>query len=65
LNNNSIKTIAYIDINKDFIRKNSFIPKDSKFHTFLLNKQNKIVYVGNPLASDKAWALFTEILEII
>ena len=36
LNNNSIKTIAYIDINKDFIRKNSFIPKDSKFHTFLL-----------------------------
>ena len=26
---------------------------------------NKIVYVGNPLASDKAWALFTEILEII
>ena len=65
LNNNYIKTISYIDINKDFIRKNSFIPKDSKFHTFLLNKQNKIVYVGNPLASDKAWALFTEILEII
>lgn len=45
--------------------RNLGIPKDSKFHTFLLNKQNKIVYVGNPLASDKAWALFTEILEII
>lgn len=47
----------YLDKHHDFSKTNSFIPKDNKFHTFLLDKNNKIIMIGNPTKSDKLFQL--------
>ncbi len=33
------------------------------FHTLLLDKDNRVVLVGNPLASDAMWTLFKSTLD--
>jgi len=43
----------YFDENGEFSRQNRFVPKDMRYHFFLLDKSDKIVFVGNP-ASNKA-----------
>lgn len=34
------------------------LPLDSRFHAFLLDKNDKIVLVGNPVGNDKLWDLY-------
>lgn len=46
------KTI-YIDSACVFKKNNSSIPKGMIFHTFLIDENNKVIYVGNPLVSKK------------
>lgn len=36
------------------------LPKDSRFHTFLINRQNKIVLIGSPIGNDKMWKLYKD-----
>lgn len=36
------------------------IPKDSKYHTFLIDRQNRIVIVGSPILSDRMWQLYKD-----
>lgn len=43
----------YIDDNGDFIRNNPFISENPRFHTFLLDADNKIELIGDPTASEK------------
>lgn len=50
-NNNNCP--IYLDRQHDFIKMNDFMPQDNKFHTFLLDKNNKIIMIGNPTKSDK------------
>ena len=38
----------FIDEKGDFLKNNSFIPEDERFHAFLLNSENKIILVGKP-----------------
>ena len=47
-----------IDSTNQFIRQNVIIPSDALFHTFLLDEQNRIIVVGNPLFNDKLWNLY-------
>ena len=51
-----------LDISGDFLRLNSFIPEDSRFHCFLTNSNRKPVFVGNPLYSTELWNLFIKTL---
>ena len=37
---------------------NSFIPDDSRFHTFLTGKDGKPVFIGDPYVSKSMWDLF-------
>lgn len=53
----------YIDKNKQFERKNTTLPSDYKFHTFLVDRNNKVVLIGNPLNGDAMWNLFKSTLE--
>lgn len=39
----------YIDSTYVFLKNNPFIPKEKKYHSFLLNKNNEIILVGNPV----------------
>ena len=41
------QTIFY-DLDGSFERSNPNLPKDERFHTFLLDKNNKVILVGNP-----------------
>lgn len=50
--------LVYLDEQNDFITSNPTIPKDAMFHTFLLDRDNKIVLVGNPVYNEKLWGLY-------
>ena len=54
----SNKIRAIIDEDQEFIRLNPFIPKENTFHTFLLDSENNILLVGNPVKNDKLWNLY-------
>ena len=46
------RTIFY-DIDGSFERLNPHLPENERFHTFLLNEENKIVLIGNPVHDEK------------
>ena len=48
----------FMDEEYVFSRLNKNIPKDDKLHTFLLDKNNKVVLVGNPVDNAKLWDLY-------
>lgn len=54
---------VYIDKQNIFQQLNSQLPKDTRYHSFLLDKNNRVVLVGNPLASDAMWSLFRSTLD--
>lgn len=56
---------VYIDHSGDFRRLNSFIPEDTRFHCFLMDKTGKPIFVGDPVSSTALWDLFTQVLDSI
>ena len=50
-------TIFY-DLDGSFERLNPHLPTNELFHTFLLNKDNKVVLVGNPVHNEKLKKLY-------
>ena len=54
----------FIDENGAFLKNNTVIPQDSRFHVFLLNSENKIILVGNPLNNETIWDMYKELIEI-
>lgn len=59
---NSKEKNILIDENQDFVRLNPFLPEESVFHTFLLNKNNEIVLIGNPVNNSELWGLYKKIV---
>lgn len=55
----------YIDKKNEFISINSKLPNDSRYHTFLLDKNNRIILIGNPMYSTEMWNLFKTALDNI
>lgn len=55
--------VVWLDEKNVFLRNNSFIPRDIRFHVFLLDKNNKIIFVGSPLDSKEMCAIFNETLD--
>lgn len=49
---------AFVDTALLFAKRNPFIPKEAMFHTFLLDKNNEIVLVGNPIKNQMIKDLF-------
>lgn len=50
-----------IDCNDELNQTNQ-LPKDVKFHTFLLDKHNTVMAVGNPILNSKIMNLFNKII---
>lgn len=53
----------YIDTSHVFRNANTFIPQEPLFHTFLVNKDKKIVLIGNPLSNQKIEKLAFKLIE--
>lgn len=54
---------VFIDRTNEFIRRNDPILADTRFQSFLLDRNNRIVLIGNPLNGDAMWNLFESTLE--
>ena len=57
-----IKGDVYIDTCNAFISANPQIPDNELFHTFVINKEGKVLMVGNPFANEKMEALFKKVI---
>jgi len=49
---------VFIDKDATFVKQNSKLPKNRQLHSFLLDKNNKVVLVGNPLHNPTLWMLY-------
>ena len=50
-----------MDICNQLDKLNTF-PKDSRYQTFLLDKYNKVVFIGNPTENPLIWSLYKQII---
>lgn len=53
----------YIDTCNVFSRTNRHIPSNKMYHTFLIDENNKVILVGNPLTNKKINKMFWKILD--
>ncbi len=54
---------VYYDLEGEFERLNPGLPKDVRFHTFLLDPQNRVAVVGSPVRNEKLWKLYRDEME--
>ena len=47
-----------LDTKGEFLQNNPTIPKSQKYHTFMVDENNKVVLVGNPMGNEKMWELY-------
>ncbi|MCM1502618.1 MAG: hypothetical protein NC115_08155 [Bacteroidales bacterium] len=54
---------VYVDTYGKFREANGCIPADARFHTFLIGRDGRPVFVGSPEASNDLWELFGKALK--
>jgi len=54
---------VFIDQDATFVKQNPNLPQNRKLHIFLLDKNNKVVMVGNPLHNPKLWELYKKTIQ--
>ena len=54
---------VFIDQNGTFVKQNPKLPKNRQLHSFLLDKNNRVVMVGNPLHNPTLWALYKSTIQ--
>lgn len=52
-----------IDTADSFERHNPQLPDEALFHTFLLDRENRVVLVGSPIGRPKMWELYKRTIE--
>ena len=66
LRGNPFDTPIYVDDKGEFLKLNSFVPQNHMCHVMLVDKNNRVLLVGNPLENTKLWDLYyTTIRELI
>ncbi len=63
LRNSLLEYPMLLDSLGEFERLNPHLPKNKTMHTFLLDENNNVVLVGNPLHNPKIEKMFKEIVE--
>lgn len=61
LKHNNFRSSIYIDKDGKLDSINHF-PRDSKYQCFLLNKENKVILVGNPALNPQIWNLYRKLI---
>ena len=46
-----IEIPVYIDVENSFMKDNPIIPSDLRMHSFLINRDGKPIFVGDPISS--------------
>ncbi|MDD4032659.1 MAG: hypothetical protein PHS48_05370 [Bacteroidales bacterium] len=59
---NEFHSWIFYDKNIDFIRQNQ-LSSEPLYQTFLINPENKIVLVGNPVSNKTLWNLYKKTIE--
>ncbi len=49
-----------IDETGEFLKQNPHIPANTRLHSFLLDKNNRVILIGNPLGNGPLWELYKE-----
>lgn len=57
-----IRNNSYVDTKTVFRLSNKFLPEESVFHSFLLDKMNHIIMVGDPTYNESIYHLLEKIL---
>lgn len=57
-NTNDVQIPVFLDTTKVFLNSNPHIPAEWIYHTFLLDKNNKVIFVGDPLHNPNMEELF-------
>lgn len=52
----------YVDTSRIFAKENPNIPSESMYHTFLLDENNNVIFVGNPLFNEEVHKVFFRIV---
>lgn len=55
---------VWLDLDGDFERQNP-LPESPAFHTFLLNREDRIRLIGSPVGNSKMWKLYRETIREI
>ena len=63
IRNSEFKYQIIVDGKNNFAKSNSHLPKDNLLHTFLLDENNNVVLVGNPVRNKKIKEMFYKIVE--
>ncbi|MDO5526094.1 MAG: hypothetical protein Q4F85_08435 [Prevotella sp.] len=58
-----LASLIYLDTLRTFPQNNPQIPKDQRFHTFLLDKNKNVILVGDPVKNEKINNIFWKILD--
>lgn len=58
LSNFGLNASLYVDTKCLFSVKNKFVSKGKMFRSFLLNEDNKIIFLGYPNSGDKSYDLY-------
>ena len=58
LKNLRFRRTVFYDLDGSFERLNPHLPKDERFHTFLLDENNKVILVGYPVNNPKLKELY-------
>jgi len=61
--NNAFDYPVLIDTLGEFEKLNVHLPKDRAFHTFLLDENNNVILVGDPLYNKMIRKMFYKIVE--
>lgn len=55
----------YIDSCRNFNKINTQIPVDRRLHAFLLNRNNEVVLIGNPVNNPQLWTLYEDTVKTL
>jgi len=64
IESSGLKNDIYVDTAYTFMQANTYIPKEAKYHAFIINDSNKVVLVGNVLNNKRINNMFNKILKI-
>ena len=60
----AIKNVRHISVpfliekDDEFLTINKCIPKNKRYHIFMVDKDNNVILAGNPLVNEKMWDLY-------
>lgn len=60
--NNLLPQVIFVDTAHIFMEKNK-LPSETMYHTFLLDENNKIILVGNPLTNKKIEGMILALIQ--